>query len=147
VRDVQIDGVLFTIPAQSDWKMEVRPGGWWVGESPDGRRRRWKAKQIQSDRFVSCGGYTWKAASVRQSVAKEQDLSDEMVASLPGRIRKVWVQSGQEVAEGDPLVLLEAMKMEFRIQAPRAGKVDAVFVQEGQCVELGEVLLKWCSFL
>lgn len=145
MRSVQVQGVSFILPSESTWKIELRPGGWLVGESADGRRRRWKVQEGNSRVVVSCQGYTWSAAWVSEVESERQVLSDQIVASLPGSIRKVWVKPGQEVVEGDPLVLMEAMKMEFWMQAPCAGRIEAVFVQEGQCVELGEVLLKWCS--
>ena len=44
----------------------------------------------------------------------------DLVAQFPGKVRKVLVAEGAQVAEGEPLVLVEAMKMEFAVKAPRA---------------------------
>ncbi len=62
-------------------------------------------------------------------------------APIPGLIVKVPVEPGQELAEGDTLVILEAMKMENELHAPRAGVVHEV--RAGPCdqVALGQVLL------
>ena len=52
------------------------------------------------------------------------------------------VKEGQEIAAGDVLVLLEAMKMETEITAPSAGTVDAVLVAVGDAVVGGQVLVQ-----
>lgn len=65
----------------------------------------------------------------------------EIKAPLPGAILKVIARSGDEVNEGDVLVLMEAMKMETEIKAPRAGKVNSVRVDVGATVTPGQVLV------
>jgi biotin carboxyl carrier protein len=61
-------------------------------------------------------------------------------APMPGKVVKVLVAVGAEVAEGQGLVIIEAMKMENELRSPRKGKVTGVTVQEGQTVE-GKALL------
>lgn len=56
-------------------------------------------------------------------------------APMPGNILKVNVSAGQSVKEGDVLVVLEAMKMENEIMAPKAGTVAQVLVQKGSTVD------------
>lgn len=65
----------------------------------------------------------------------------DLIAQFPGKVRKILVQAGARVNEGDPLVLLEAMKMEFSIRAPFAGTVAKLLVQEGQQISPGTRLL------
>jgi len=62
-------------------------------------------------------------------------------APMPGLVTIVGVQPGDEVEQGQRLLVLEAMKMENELRAPRAGKVKAVNVQKGQTVEQNKVLL------
>lgn len=62
-------------------------------------------------------------------------------APIPGLIVRVPVSTGQEVAEGDTLVILEAMKMENELRAPRAGVVHEVKVQPGAQVAQGQTML------
>ncbi len=62
-------------------------------------------------------------------------------APLAGTIFKVIVQPGSQVAEGDVLLILEAMKMETEIRATRAGSVSEIFVKEGDSVAVGAPLL------
>ena len=64
-----------------------------------------------------------------------------LVAPLPGRITHVAVKSGDPVRKGDPLLVIEAMKMENELRAGAAGTVAEVRVAPGQAVNAGDVLL------
>jgi len=63
-----------------------------------------------------------------------------VTAIMPGKIIRVPVSEGQQVDEGDVICILEAMKMENELKAPKAGTVKALHVQPGQDVEMGAVL-------
>ena len=63
-----------------------------------------------------------------------------LTAQMPGQVMEVFVSEGERVAEGQPLLLLEAMKMEMRVVAPAAGTVTRLLVQAGQAVERGQQL-------
>lgn len=60
---------------------------------------------------------------------------------FPGNVNAVKVTPGQMVKEGDVLVIVEAMKMENEITAPKSGNVGQVLVQKGAVVETGAVLV------
>ena len=64
-----------------------------------------------------------------------------VTAPMPGRLVKVLVEAGQEVAEGQGLVVMEAMKMENELRAPRAGRVKELHARERQAVESGALLV------
>ncbi len=66
---------------------------------------------------------------------------DAVKAALAGNIFKVHVGPGAAVKAGDPLVIVEAMKMETVVPAPRAGTVTEVFVAEGDKVAVGDALV------
>ncbi|MRI34707.1 oxaloacetate decarboxylase subunit alpha [Endozoicomonas sp. OPT23] len=66
---------------------------------------------------------------------------EPLPAPLAGNIWKVHVNPGQDVQEGDVLLILEAMKMETEVRAPKGGKVSSVDVREGDSVAVGDVLL------
>ncbi len=59
---------------------------------------------------------------------------------MPGKIIRVLVTQGQQVAEGDVVCILEAMKMENELKAPKDGTIKALYIQQGQDVEMGAVL-------
>ena len=62
-------------------------------------------------------------------------------APMPGVVTKVMVVVGDDVAKGQPLLALEAMKMEHMIRAPRAGRVKSVSASPGQMVQAGATLV------
>jgi len=62
-------------------------------------------------------------------------------APMPGKIVKILVKAGDKVGAGDPVVTLEAMKMENELCAPVGGTVKAVPVQKGDSVEGGQLLV------
>lgn len=64
-----------------------------------------------------------------------------IVASMPGRIVRILVQAGEDVAAKQGLIVVEAMKMQNELKAPRAGTVTRVAVDVGATVQAGAVLL------
>jgi biotin carboxyl carrier protein len=65
----------------------------------------------------------------------------ELRAIIPGRVVSVEVADGDEVAAGSRVLVVEAMKMQNELRAPRAGTIRRLAVGAGQTVELGDVLL------
>jgi pyruvate carboxylase subunit B len=61
---------------------------------------------------------------------------------MPGRVVKVLVEKDQRVEAGDPLLIIEAMKMESRVPAPLDGKVVAILVSEGENVKTDETVIQ-----
>jgi biotin carboxyl carrier protein len=68
--------------------------------------------------------------------------SGTLRAPMPGQVRQLLVSEGQQVAAGEVLMILEAMKMEIRIQAPHAAKVARLAVSQGQSVEREQTLVE-----
>ncbi|BDR16019.1 acetyl/propionyl/methylcrotonyl-CoA carboxylase subunit alpha [Vibrio sp. STUT-A11] len=77
--------------------------------------------------------------------AKGTDDELSPTAPLNGIISAVMVKKGDKVAAGDPLLVLEAMKMEYTITAPVAATVDEIFYQHGDQVQHGSILLHLVS--
>ena len=63
-----------------------------------------------------------------------------IVAPMPGRVVRILAAVGQEVQAGQGVVVIEAMKMENEVRAPRGGLVREVSVEEGASVEAGALL-------
>ena len=63
-------------------------------------------------------------------------------APMPATVTQILVAPGQSVAQGDTVIILEAMKMELPIRAPRAGTVRAVHCHEGELVQPGVSLME-----
>ena len=100
----------------------------------------------ERERWAEAGEFT-RQESLETEVAETEPEavlppnSEAVVAHLSANIWQVLVQPGDQVAEGDKLVILEAMKMELAITAEEAGQVVALFCQQGQTVVAGQVLL------
>jgi acetyl-CoA carboxylase biotin carboxyl carrier protein len=62
-------------------------------------------------------------------------------AHITGTVWKVEVQVGQEIAEGDTVVILESMKMEMPVEAEDEGTVKEILCEEGQSVSEGDALV------
>jgi 3-methylcrotonyl-CoA carboxylase alpha subunit len=80
----------------------------------------------------------------RDGTARAHATDDQMALSapMPATVVSIAVKPGQDVSQGDLLVMLEAMKMELPIKAPRAGRVKALACREGELVQPGVPLLE-----
>lgn len=66
----------------------------------------------------------------------------EIVAPMPGKIVKVLVTEGDQVERDQGLLVIEAMKMQNELRAPRAGHVERIYLPEGRAVETGARLMR-----
>jgi biotin carboxyl carrier protein len=75
--------------------------------------------------------------------SKKSNQLKELRAPMPGLVRQVNVQVGDEVDSGDSLFILEAMKMENVLKSPVNGIVSDLFVKPGESVEKNQILLSF----
>ena len=68
-------------------------------------------------------------------------MATEVAAHITGTVWKVEVEVGDEVADGDTVVILESMKMEMPVEAEDDGRVAEIRCEEGQAVQEGDVLV------
>ena len=90
--------------------------------------------------WVTIGGETLFFEKSR-GADREDDHHAGFTAPMPGKVIKVSTNEGDLVEKGQVLVIMEAMKMEHRIEAPSKGIVTALHAQEGQVVDQGFSLL------
>jgi biotin carboxyl carrier protein len=67
-------------------------------------------------------------------------MSEDVKAHITGVVFQVSTKPGDAVAAGDPVIVLESMKMEIPVEAPRAGTVREIKVAEGQTVQEGDTV-------
>ncbi len=101
----------------------------------NGNRREIKIKD-KTERIVSNLG------TGTSSKMADPSNKQEIGSSIPGTIIKILVKEGQEVKEGESLVVVEAMKMETNMVSSCNGIVESILVSEGQQVKTGELLVK-----
>ena len=145
----KVSGTRFQIEeAKSAWRFERRPGGWIIAERSleDGsiERHRFQAWEFRTRFQAAIEGRNWAGdIQVKTRGAASAGAGDaDLTAQFPGKVRKLLVREGDQVAEGAPLMLLEAMKMEFSIKAPFSGTVKKLCVQEGQQLSPGQQLVE-----
>ena len=132
---VRVDGTEFDVAAEAlaDGRMRLRT------ESGDTIA---EVTAVGTRRFVRVGTLEFvldREAAVRGRGGR---LQQGMSAPMTGVVTRVLVQPGDPVSKGQPLVALEAMKMEHMIRAPREGRVKAVLVAIGAMVQGGAELVQ-----
>ena len=80
-------------------------------------------------------------AGIEQKAAAGSAEGEEVKAALPGNVLRIEVTEGDEVAEGDVLLVVEAMKMETEVKSPKAGTVQAIEVAQGDKIITGQTLV------
>ncbi|WP_277592645.1 acetyl/propionyl/methylcrotonyl-CoA carboxylase subunit alpha [Brucella melitensis] len=109
----------------------------------DGRVSEASVSRIGYDVTVQIEGHDTIFHHVLATGAEEDASSESRILSpMPGLVRLVSVVEGASVAKGDPLVTMEAMKMELSLTAPRDGKVASVTVAAGDQVNEGALLVE-----
>jgi biotin carboxyl carrier protein len=106
-----------------------------------GRRIRLAVARTARGVWVGWPGGARFFGPERTESAAGPSATAEVRAPMTGRVVKVAVEPGRDVKADEVLVILQAMKMEYRLTSPRAGIVDKVFCAEGQMVDLGATLV------
>lgn len=106
---------------------------------PDGNS--WKATVEGETFIVEVEGDSAQPIAKPKRSGKKRKKSGTVSSSIPGKVITVEVEVGQEVAEGDVVLILEAMKMQNEIQAPVSGTVTEIHCEEGQSIEANVPLL------
>jgi len=110
----------------------------------DGRRYPIFGARRKESILVSVGpaSFEFKRAEAAAPRRARGLAAAEVIAPMPGKVLKVLVRDGDLVEAGQPLVVIEAMKMETTLAAESAAIVKRVRVEEGQTVDHGAVLIE-----
>lgn len=135
-------------PLNADWE-EIRPGHYSIlieGRSYEARvapvpesADEWVVTIAEYDFHVTIRDPRTRRFA-GQAVAHEGPL--DVLAPMPGKIVRVLVDCGQQVEQDQGLMVIEAMKMQNELRAPRAGRITEVHVKEGIGIEAGARLLR-----
>ena len=120
-RKVIVDGVEFDVEIEQDGDM-------------------WKAT-VEGQTFEVQVPDAGPAPKQRRSSGGKSKKSGKVSANIPGKVVTVEVSLGDEVQEGQVVMILEAMKMQNEIQAPVSGTVTEIHCEEGQAIEANVPLL------
>lgn len=117
----------------------VEPGKCRV-KFPSGKTTTGYCKKLGDVWWIQIDGSTLKIQKIEPGVRTEVSSGD-CVSPMPGKILELFVSVGEQVEQGQPLLVLEAMKMEHRILAPQDGEVGAIHARVGEQVEQGKSLI------
>ncbi|MGH7113658.1 MAG: biotin/lipoyl-containing protein, partial [Stellaceae bacterium] len=109
----------------------------------DGVARRVGVLAHGSEIAVALDGESWRLVEIDPFAARAGDdpAAGRLTAPMPGRVARVLVEVGSKVRRGQPLMIIEAMKMEHTITAPGDGIVERVRFAAGDLVEDGTELI------
>ncbi|WP_165224852.1 acetyl/propionyl/methylcrotonyl-CoA carboxylase subunit alpha [Affinirhizobium pseudoryzae] len=136
-----------TVEGPKTARLRVRDRDWQAVRGKDG----WRLAGAVSMTVVEADGIHVFAPGATVSFQRHDPLnrdasaglgSDVTLAPMPGLVRALFVAAGEDVEAGQPLCVLEAMKMEHTLKAARAGRVAEVFVQEGVQIAAGDPLVQ-----
>jgi acetyl/propionyl-CoA carboxylase alpha subunit len=135
-----------SVSIDGDWRAiatwVIREGAVDLTAEADGVRRRYAVRHTPHAAYVNGPeGQSTFALRAEDDPDERGGVAGECRAPLPGAITKILVAVGDTVAEGDGLVVLEAMKMEHTLRAHGAGIVSQVHAAAGQQVDVGELLV------
>lgn len=136
---IRINGDV-VVPAEDASVVEVEPGVFSVVLGGVSYEARVSGDQIA----IGERHFTFEVEDPRQwkrsSGAADTHGRASIVAPMPGKIVRVMVAVGDEVSAGQGIVVVEAMKMQNEMKAPKAGRVTVLAVKEGDSVNGGTVL-------
>jgi biotin carboxyl carrier protein len=109
-----------------------------------GRRMRAFAARIGDSIFVSVGphAFTFALLQASRGGARHSLATPTLTAPMPGKVLKIMVAEGDQVEAGQPLITMEAMKMETTLSAEGPARIKRIPVSEGQMVDAGAVLME-----
>ena len=111
----------------------------------DGKRLSVYVSSDNAKRWVTVNGQTLvltRISGARRGSHAAHHAAGELTAPMPGQVRALNVGEGDAVTKGQTLLVLEAMKMEIRIQAPQDGVVRKLLVRQGETVDREQVLIE-----
>jgi biotin carboxyl carrier protein len=123
-------------------------GGGFQLTLPDGRSVEGRLASVgKGARILTTGDHRLEVQALSERDAWMSDGvvgqdSGEVTVSMPGKVIQAMVAVGDEVEQGQPVMIIEAMKMENEVKSGRAGVVIAIHVSAGQSVEADVVLME-----
>ena len=111
----------------------------------NGKKLNYVSEWIKGTLWVHVNGKTFsvaQAGSKRKRRGQESISHNKVMSQMPGKITKIFVQEGQVVQKGQPVVVMEAMKMEYTLKAELTGPIEKFLAKVGAQVSVGDLLIQ-----
>ena len=108
----------------------------------DGERREWTYARDGEVTWVGCEGHAWPVRRTSVTTGQDAHADGDLRAPMPGQVLLIPAAAGQQVRAGDPVVVLESMKMELVLTAPVDGSVTELSVAVGDTVAVDQPLAR-----
>ncbi len=145
--DVKQEGTTFEVQLKGQkfcFESLVRQGDLFlVKEKNSHRRAVYLTRTPQGKILVDLQGRTFSLEEALGKIVRQKDVDGRPRAPMPGKIMKIFKTAGDLVKRGDPLIIMEAMKMEHTIKAGRDGKIKEILCAPGDLVAGGMDLLSF----
>ena len=112
-----------------------------ASDEGDGGKRLVHATKVRDSWWIHIDGRCWKLDLLEAGDDSADGADAGLSAPMPGTILDVLVSQGDEVISGQALLIMEAMKMEHRITAPKDGIIETIHFQVGERCEQGDSLI------
>ncbi|MBI4925017.1 MAG: biotin/lipoyl-binding protein [Bdellovibrio sp.] len=112
-----------------------------LGEVSEEGLVQYQVKQRGSSEVFSSLHFLTSGAELFESQNTKLKHGIKIKAQMPGKVLKILIKEGQAITEGEPMIVIEAMKMENQVSSVHNGKVKKIFIEQGQAVETGEALV------
>jgi len=110
----------------------------------DGRQFRFHVLATAIGAVITDGKCYYVIERIEEGAVDEQEAGDgQLVSQMPGTVLKLLCKPGDQVTKGEPLLILEAMKMEHEVCAPADGAVEGYPYQAGERVMPGDLLVNF----
>lgn len=147
---VQLEGNnnIYTVTVgDNTYQVILRPGQEGVRHlTVAGQQTKAVVAQQKKQFYVALEGQTYTLEQIEGRRTKrrhsDEEAGSQIEASMTGTVLSVEVSPGDTVEKGQTLVILEAMKMELRLAAPRAGTIQKITCQAGELVQQGQILVE-----
>ena len=136
---INIDGENIESPEVIISKLDDRSR---VSVNINGNLRFAHVAKVENKWWIHFDGDIFTISELEKGAKSSDNMEGGLSAPMPGTVLDVMVREGQRVREGQPLMTIEAMKMEHRIVSPKAGEVISINFNQGEKVDMGSVLVE-----
>jgi len=131
-----------TVALQGEFTPTAAQAGLWKVEGGS-RHNVAAARERNGTVWAAVGGRVYRFTAVSDDDGGAAAVAENMVAApMPGNVIKVFAAVGDTGEEGDPVLIVEAMKMEHTLRAPMSGKISSLSCAEGDQVEANVALVE-----